>query len=55
MSIQMKEQNAPYFGKLSSRMNHFRESVLTKSPILMQSELCLRQKRIRNIKISPVQ
>ena len=34
MSIQMKEQNAPYFGKLSSRMNHFRESVLTKKPYI---------------------
>lgn len=34
MSIQMKEQNAPYFGKLTNRMNHFRESVLTKKPYI---------------------
>ncbi|WP_251866929.1 glycyl radical protein [Enterococcus malodoratus] len=30
----MKEQNAPYFGKLTNRMNHFRESVLTKKPYI---------------------
>jgi formate C-acetyltransferase len=34
MSIQTKEANAPYFGKLTDRMNHFRESVLTKKPYI---------------------
>ena len=34
MNIQTKEANAPYFGKLTDRMNHFRESVLTKKPYI---------------------
>lgn len=33
----MTDLKAPYFGKLTDRMNNYREAVLTKNHTLMQS------------------